>query len=297
MALGGPLIGGLAHFPSKSQMVHRMAQASTQSPTVTAFQAAVDPTARNSISAHHYVEMLTAEACRHRAVRHPYLKALATGALPDTRQALTDFARHYYGYSAHFPRYLTATISRLESAPHRKALLQNLVEESGDYHEEELALLESRGVKREWIVGVPHPELFRRFRESLGLQGDFGIDGIEVTCWRELFYDTMAHGSAAEAVGALGLGTETVVSLIYAHFVAALERVDLPPQATVFFPLHVDVDDAHQETLKQIAVDFARTEEGRRGLERGMRKALFLRASFWDFLHERAFGLGEEARA
>jgi hypothetical protein len=49
--------------------------------------------------------------------------------------------------------------------------------------------------------------------------------------------------------------------------------------------------------LKQIAVDLARTEEGRRGLERGMRKALFLRASFWDFLHERAFGLGEEARA
>jgi hypothetical protein len=87
------------------------------------------------------------------------------------------------------------------------------------------------------------------------------------------------------------------VRLVYSHFLPAIERADLPPEATVFFPLHCDVDDAHQETLKSIAIDLAATEAGRRDLERGMRKALFLRASFWDFLHERALGIGEEARA
>ena len=59
------------------------------------------------------VDDLSEAAIQHRAVRHPYLQALAAGNLPDLRFALEDFARHYYGYSAHFPRYLTALISRL----------------------------------------------------------------------------------------------------------------------------------------------------------------------------------------
>ena len=235
-----------------------------------------------------YVHTLIDEALSHRAVNHPYLYALWNGVLPDNHRALTDFARAYYGYSAHFPRYLTAAISRLDNASHRAALVENLTEESGHYHEEELAQLESSGIRREWIVGVPHPELFRRFREALGLHGDEGLNDTEVVCWRELFYGTIAHGSAAEAIGALGLGTETIVSTIYRHFVQALQSVALSPEASVFFPLHCDVDDAHQDTLKRIAIDLAHSEEGRRGLRVGMRKALLLRAGFWDYLLERA---------
>ncbi len=235
-----------------------------------------------------YVDELINEALSHRAVNHPYLHALSSGTLPDNHQALTDFARAYYGYSAHFPRYLTAAISRLDNAAHRRALVENLTEESGHYHEEELAELESAGIRREWIVGVPHPELFRRFRDALGLQGEEGLYDTEVVCWRELFYGTIAHGSAAEAIGALGLGTETIVSTIYRHFVQALKGIALSPEASVFFPLHCDVDDAHQATLKRIAIDLAHNEEGRRGLRVGMRKALMLRAGFWDYLLERA---------
>jgi pyrroloquinoline quinone (PQQ) biosynthesis protein C len=242
----------------------------------------------DQVAASTYVEALIDEALSHRAVNHPYLYALSSGALPDNHWALTDFARAYYGYSAHFPRYLTAAISRLDTAAHRTALVENLTEESGHYHEEELAQLESSGIHREWIVGVPHPELFRRFREALGLQTDDGLNDTEVICWRELFYGTIAHGSAAEAIGALGLGTETIVSTIYRHFVKALNRIALPPESSVFFPLHCDVDDAHQETLKRIAIDLAHSEEGRRGLRLGMRKALLLRAGFWDYLLERA---------
>ena len=239
-------------------------------------------------AAEQFVNSLIAEALAHRATNHPYLYALSSGTLPDNRQALTDFARMYYGYSAHFPRFLTAAISRLEDSAHRKALVQNLTEESGHYHEEELLQLEATGIRREWIVGVSHPELFRRFREALGLFGDEGLNDIEVVCWREMFYGTIAHGSAAEAVGALGLGTEAIVCTIYRHFVEALSRLALPQKASAFFPLHCNVDDVHQETLKRIAVDLAHTEEDRHALRMGMRKALQLRAGFWDCLLERA---------
>ena len=79
-----------------------------------------------------WVDQLTTMALQHRAVQHPYLKALADGTLPDLRFALEDFACHYNGYSAHFPRYLTALIARLEDPAHRRALLENLTEESGE---------------------------------------------------------------------------------------------------------------------------------------------------------------------
>lgn len=236
------------------------------------------------------VDRLAAEALAHRAVNHPYLKALGSGELPDTTAALADFAQHYYGYSAHFPRYLTALISKLERHDHRAALLENLTEESGQYEDEELSELQQCGVQPEWIVGIPHPQLFQRFRQALGVTNtDAADDHIEVVCWREQFLTILTSGSPAEALGALGLGTETIVQTIYQPFVDAIERIgSLSPEDAVFFPLHTAVDDHHQATLKAIATDFAATPQGRADLAKGMNKALALRDAFWGWLHERA---------
>jgi hypothetical protein len=140
-------------------------------------------------------------------VQHPYLNALAYGELPDTRWALRDFGRQYYAYSAHFPRYLTAVISKLENPAHRLALMENLTEESGQYEQEELDELAAIGIAPEWIVGLPHPELFRRFRGALGVMDDDACpEAIEVVCWREQFLAILANGSAAEALGGPGAG-------------------------------------------------------------------------------------------
>jgi hypothetical protein len=240
-------------------------------------------------SATDFVGDVAREALQHRAVRHPYLAALGRGALPDVRWAMADFARHYHGYSAHFPRYLATVISRLENPAHRAALLTNLTQESGIYDEDELGALAGAGIAREWIEGVPHPSLFERFREALGVRHEPGLEADQVVCWREMFLALLATSSPAEAVGALGLGTEHIVRSIYAPFAAAIGRLgDLSPRDTVFIPLHIVVDDHHEEALHAIAADFAARPEGRVGLRRGMLKALQLRSAFWDWLHERA---------
>ncbi len=240
-------------------------------------------------TADEFVAGLARESLRHRAVRHPYLQALADGTLPDTRWALADFAHQYYGYSSHFPRYLTTVISRLENPAHRRALLENLTEESGVYDEDELEELTKFGVEREWIEGIAHPLLFQRFSEAIGVQRDQGHESDQVACWRELFLQLLSSGSPAEALGALGLGTENIVRTIYGPFVAAIDRLgDLSPRDTVFFPLHTAVDDHHQATLRAISADFANNDEGRASLRRGMLKSLQLRTAFWDWLHERA---------
>lgn len=234
-----------------------------------------------------FVADLARQASQHRAVRHPYLRALADGSLPDA-WALADFAVHYYGYSSHFPRYLTTVISRLEDPAHRAALLENLTQESGTYSPHELQELADHGIQREWIEGVPHPVLFARFCAAVGARTIDVVPEDQVVCWRELFLDVLGHGSAAEAVGALGLGTENIVREIYAPIARAISRLGLPRRDTVFFPLHTVVDDEHQATLEEIACDFARTAEGRTGLRRGMLKALQLRSAFWDWLLDRA---------
>jgi len=54
-------------------------------------------------------------------------------------------------------------------------------------------------------VGLPHPELFRRFRRALGVwDEEGGEEELEVVCWREQFLAILSSGSAAEALGALG---------------------------------------------------------------------------------------------
>ena len=244
----------------------------------------------STLEAERAVDVLADAARGHRAVRHPYLAALADGSLPNPVGALADFAHQYLGYSAHFPRYLTALISRLENPDHRHILLANLVEETGQYEPSELVTLADYGIQAEWIVGVPHPELFRRFQQAVSSAGDAGAgEQLEVVCWREMLLAVISLGSPAEAVGALGLGTESIVPALYAPFLRAIERHGgLHPRDTVFFLLHTLVDDAHQSSLREIAITYATTEAGQIDLARGMHKALALRDSFWSWLHERA---------
>lgn len=239
------------------------------------------------------ISMLITASRQHRAVCHPYLHALSRGELPDPRGALCDFARHYQGYSSHFPRYLTALISRLDHDEDRRALLANLREESGWYSSAELLTLQASGIEPEWIVDVPHPELFRRFRRALGVgDDDPAEEHAEVIAWRELLLSVISLGSAAEAVGALGLGTEGIVPAIYPTFVAALRRLgDVAPRDGVFFPLHTLVDDTHQASLHALAGKLASSPRGRRDLTLGMTKALALRDAFWSWLHQRALAM------
>ncbi len=271
----------LSFFPAATQLLDsRKHSGAVASPL---------PSPKHALTAAQYVDALASRALLHQAVRHPYLNALAWDELPDTRWALRDFARQYYAYSAHFPRYLTAVISKLENPDHRLALMENLTEESGQYEQEELDELAAIDIDPVWIVGLPHPELFRRFRRALGvLDHDSTPESIEMVCWREQFLAILTNGSAAEALGALGLGTETIVQTIYQPFVAAIGRIGMHPRDSVFFPLHTAVDDHHQATLRDIAIDLAATEQGRLDLAKGMQKALALRCSFWSWLHQRA---------
>jgi pyrroloquinoline quinone (PQQ) biosynthesis protein C len=236
-----------------------------------------------------FVRNLEAEALAHRAVRHPYLDALAQGSLPDDGFALREFARHYNGYSKHFPLYLRAALEQLVDDRHRSMLSENLLEESGEYSACDLEALEALGMRREWFEGVPHPQLFQRFAGALGITDPQLETEDRVSQWSDAFLSLLETSSSAAAIGAIGLGTENIVSTVYQPFLLACERMpELSPSDSIFFALHTTVDEAHQAVLRQITEELATTPQARTDIRAGMLEALALRESFWDWLYARA---------
>jgi len=235
------------------------------------------------------MELLVKEALEHRAVNHPYLKALANGEFENMEAVLKDFASQYGFYSSWFPRYLTAVISKLENPEFRTHLLDNLSEESGHLHEEDMEAVRALGIKDEWVQGIPHPKLFKRFQVAMGVDHSAQPD-IEVDIWRDSFLALMQGGSAVSAVGAIGLGTESIVKYIYKDIIKAIEKyTSLSLEDYVFFPLHTEVDDEHGLILLDIAEKMAsQSPEDERELRKGMLKALDLRAAYWDGMFKRA---------
>ena len=243
-----------------------------------------------------YLRDLKAEALRHEAVHHPYLTALSEGEFSNPREALRDFAKTYQGYSAWFPRFLSAVEARLPKEL-QGTLAENKAEEVGSYDEETLQELEEAGLEREWIDKVPHPELFRRFQRALNVEMDALVDSKSaIGRWREELLQLLETEHPAAAVGALGLGTELVVSRMYASILEGVDRFGrIHPEGRSFLVLHALVDDAHAESLLELSRHFATTGEGRAALARGMRAALDMRADFWSELQISSSNSKEDA--
>ncbi len=242
------------------------------------------------------LEALKEEALRHEAVDHPYLRALATGSFEDPRRALQDFAREYGGYSSCFLQFLSAVEERLPEEQ-KRILHENKAEESGRYDEETLRELEAAGLRREWVEGIPHPELFKNFQQSLGVEPDAAVDpSSPVARWRDELLHLLNNDHPAAAVGALGLGTELIVSNMYAPVLRGVDRYGgVHPEGRSFLVLHALVDDSHAASLLELSARIATDGEARAALTRGMRRALDLRAEFWSALHEDALSDKENA--
>lgn len=235
------------------------------------------------------MENLLKEALQHRAVIHPYLHKLKNGEFHDMQAALKDFATEYSFYSAWFPKFLNAVISKLENEEHRLALLENLSEESGNLHEEDLVAIRALGIQDQWVQGIPHPQLFKRFQIAMGVESD-EKPSIEVEIWRESLLSFIENGNLAIAIGAIGLGTEAIVKYIYRDLIDAIQNhTELALEDYVFFPLHTEVDDEHGKTLLKIAEELSSdNSQAFHDLRKGMLMALNLRAAYWDGMLVRA---------
>lgn len=239
-----------------------------------------------------FVKKMAKEAMSHRALKHPFIKALKENQFPNPEVVLKGCLYQYLAYSNDFLRYLTATIAHLEERGHRELLVHNLMEEAGKVDEDDEPVLKDAGIQLDWIQRVPHPALYLRFLDAIGIKEKFRKQNEfcdEALVWRRMFLNICSTGGAAQALGAMGMGTENIVKFIYADLIEAIdEHLDVSAKDRVFFDLHAAVDDEHGEVIDNIAVEFAQYRRNREPLRNGMLMALGARAAFFDGMMHRA---------
>lgn len=235
-----------------------------------------------------FVSQLCEEAIQSRAVDHPYLHQLAAGRLPDMQRAVYDFAVQYGAYSRAFTAFLEVLIAQLSNAMHRQLLQHNLEEEEGDTHG--VALPEAVLCT---VEGCPHAKLFERFQHAAGVNEHDAQSRVcaNAKVWQAQFL-RLCESNEHVAIGALGLGTELIVSRIYQQILQCLKHhTALTPVERVFFDLHSACDDEHAEQMLHITSEMASDARAKAAIAQGMRAALALRIQFWDCMLERALAM------
>lgn len=247
-------------------------------------------------------------AKQHAAVQHDYLRRLSAGEFAFPRAALRDWVVQYESYSQGFTKQLSSVMDLLQDPAHRELLQENLDEENGSLEEEDgVQLLKQYGIDPESVRGVPHKELFSRFLQAVkrdiaefsGLAGDDDVahsPGKWLSKSMGALYkvNEEEEGDRAETLaymlGALGAGTETIVSRIYAPVLAAVKaNTELSPEEYAFLPLHIDIDDGHAQALNKVGGDIVGdSRRARLQFLLGAASALVFRKRFWDRMLVRA---------
>ena len=233
-----------------------------------------------------FVESLCSEAFDSDAVNHPYLRALAAGDFPDYGRALQDFAYQYEWYSAGFTDYVSAVIGQLKNAKHQQILESNLAEEQGSV---EGVVLDADLLAD--IAGRSHTSLYADFQSAVGVDAAYRETAKRCalsSSWRQQFLSLCQMNECA-GVGAIGIGTELIVSRIYGLILEGLTlHSAVTPAQRVFFDLHSHCDEEHAAQMLYIAKDLARSSTACQQLRYGADTALALRAAFWDEMLNRA---------
>ncbi len=197
-----------------------------------------------------------------------------------SKQDLQFIFGQYYLYSKNFTRYLSAAMANCEDDLYRSRLTANLWEEGGEKD------IEKR-----------HAQIFRRFlRDGL----DIEIDKIDyLDCTRNfvgefLRFCLQSHPMASSAF--LSLGTEGIVSRMYAVFVEGLTKAGIQERHLEFFRIHIGCDDDHAATLEKMMCSYFGEPDWFNSCERAMDYALLLRERFFESLidalpHQRVKGL------
>lgn len=233
-----------------------------------------------------FIKRICDQSIHSAAVNHPYLTALSTGELPNIELAFKDFAFQYGLYTTNFTRYVSALIKNLSLEKHKNILLENLAEEQGDTHNFDLPsdVLSS-------IEGIPHTQLFRRFQEAVGVDEAYKKNAEKCQTghlWSQQFL-YLCQMNEYVGVGAIGIGTELIVSSIYRQILKGLEdHSQLNMLEHVFFDLHSECDDEHAAQINLIASELAQSHAACEQIEFGVKMGINLRVMFWDKMLERA---------
>jgi pyrroloquinoline-quinone synthase len=181
-----------------------------------------------------YLDIIDQEIAAKHLLKHPFYLAWTRGEL--SRAALTDYAKQYYHHVAAFPTYLSAVHSKCDDQPTRKQLLCNLIDEE---------------------AGSPnHPDLWKRFAESLGVnEADLkrtAQEG-ETTNLIGTFRSICGERSTVEGFAAL-YAYESQIPEICESKIDGLKKYYgfTDPKSYEYFTVHMEADREHSATEREL---------------------------------------------
>ncbi|NRR33357.1 iron-containing redox enzyme family protein [Oxalobacteraceae bacterium] len=170
---------------------------------------------------------------------HPFLQRCRAGTV--TLDELKVFMVQQGHYSGYFTRYLCAMMANLPSNHEVFELAENLFEELGFAPDSP----------------TPHYLIYRDMLTAFSLS----LDQAAPSSGTRQLIDTMFHYcrnlNPAYGLGALCLGAEALVPSLYADLIEGFRQCGVQQKDIEFFRIHVECDDGHAETLRDIMVDLA----------------------------------------
>ena len=189
-------------------------------------------------------DLITRIEARRTFGRHPLWLDLADGKL--AREQLKLFAVQFFLQVREFPRGISAMHANCPFPEERMALAESI-------YEEETGRISG--------CNQPHPEIFLRFGEAVGLSRGQMLEGRPLPATRSLidwFELSTKHRSFIEAAAAMNLAAEGQVSGAFGPMARRLqENYGLSREAVAFWDVHELADAEHSAVGDNIVVRHA----------------------------------------
>ena len=203
-------------------------------------------------------------------LKHPFYVKWSEGKL--TQEELKEYAKQYYFFVKHFPRYVSCVHSNCDDRATRDMLMQNLADEEG------------------YKTGINnHPELWMNFAKSLGLTED---EVREVEPLRETedlvegMYE-LARSSEYELGLAALYAYESQVPEIADTKIDGLKKfygIDTK-EALEYFDVHREADIYHSKDELDAIINKCESEEDRKRVLNTVEEAAALQWNFLDGIY------------
>ena len=208
-----------------------------------------------------FVQELRTALAPYHLLKHPFYQKWEKGEV--SRKQLQYYAGQYYHHVSAFPRYISALHSLCDNAQNRKILLENLNDEEGQR-------------------GVPHPELWLRFAEGLGLKRE-EVQKIPLCAEVKHIIDTFFHycrSSYPEGLSALYSYEYQVPEIAETKMTGLKNHYQTTDKKTLsFFEEHKSADVYHRQAIEVLLEKFSFKEK-----EQAKQSAVSLAQSLWNFL-------------
>ena len=162
---------------------------------------------------------------------HPFYKKWQSGEV--SRETLRDYAKQYYAYEAALPRFLRNSLEHLEEGPARRAVEENLSDETGN--------------------PKAHSDLWMQFAEALGLSRKEVRSAATMSATAQLVdtYERLSKQGASQSIAALYAYESQFaeVAKTKAEGLRTFYGID-EPNALEFFEWHSENDDEHGDALR-----------------------------------------------